>query len=71
MTGQSLSPKADNHGALFDHPVRANEDGLRELEAHRLGCFQIQDRLDSGRLLDRQIARPRAGLARFGGRIYC
>src|SRR5665213_1616556 len=40
---------------LFDDLVGAGEDRLRHGEAERLGGFKIDDQLELGRLLDRQI----------------
>src|SRR5579863_7083515 len=43
--------------ALLDDLVGAGEDRLRDSEAERLGGFQIDDKLECGRLLHRQIGR--------------
>src|SRR5271165_3289081 len=41
--------------ASFDDLVGAGEDRLRHGQAERLGGLQIDDQLEGGRLLDRQI----------------
>jgi len=43
------------YGISFDHPVGANEEGLCESEPGRLGGLQVQNQLELGRLLDRQV----------------
>ena len=45
---------------LLDHLVGAHQNGGWNLDAHRLGGFQVDDQFEMGRLLDRQIARLRA-----------
>src|SRR5437667_12831567 len=44
----------------LDHPVRAQEDRLRERDAEGLGGLEVNDRLELGRLFDGQIPGPRA-----------
>ncbi len=46
---------------LFDHFVRAGEHRCRQIEAERLGGFQIDHQLVLGRRLHRQISRLRSG----------
>jgi hypothetical protein len=40
---------------LFDHLVRATEQRDREIEPERFCGLEVDDQLDFGRLLDRQI----------------
>jgi hypothetical protein len=40
---------------LLDHLVGATEDRRRNGEAEGLGCVQIDDQFENGRLLDRQV----------------
>ena len=42
---------------LFDHLVGAADQRQRNGEAERLGSLQVDDKLDFGGLLDRQIGR--------------
>src|SRR5262249_34126459 len=44
----------------FDHLVGKRQESGRHLEAERLGCPRIDDELEAGWLLDRQIRRPRS-----------
>jgi hypothetical protein len=39
----------------FDHPVGAGEQRWRDGEAERFGGFEIDDQLNLGGLLDRQV----------------
>src|SRR5215471_3333643 len=43
--------------ASLDHLVGAGEDRWRHRQAERLCGFQVDDKLECGRLLDRQIGR--------------
>jgi hypothetical protein len=36
--------------ASLDHLVRANEDGLGDHQPERLGSFEVEDKLELGRL---------------------
>src|SRR5215204_4459189 len=47
-------------GASFDHLVRGEQQLRWHLESERLGRLQIYAKLQLGRKLDRQIARPAA-----------
>ena len=42
---------------LFDHLVGAAEQRERKREAERLGGIEVDDQLDFGGLLDRQVGR--------------
>jgi hypothetical protein len=42
---------------LLDDLVGAHEERLRQSEAELLGGLQIEDQLEPGRLLDRQVGR--------------
>jgi hypothetical protein len=41
---------------LFDHLIGAQQEGLGHLEAEHLGGGEIEDQVELGRLLDRQVA---------------
>src|SRR5207248_11004618 len=45
---------------LLNHFVSAQQHGLRNREAERLGSLHVDDELELGRLFDRQIGRLRA-----------
>src|SRR5215510_2865239 len=54
----SKVPIADSctaSSALFDHLVGPGEQHPRDGEAEHLGGFQVDNQLDFGRLLDRQV----------------
>ena len=40
----------------FDHPVRAQQDRLRNRDTHRLGNLQVHNKLEFGRLLHWQVS---------------
>src|SRR5262249_1754230 len=40
---------------LFDHFVCDGEHARRDSEPERLGCFQVDDKLELGRLQNRQV----------------
>jgi hypothetical protein len=42
---------------LFDHLVGARKQCGRYIEAERLGGFEVDDQLELGGLLDRQVGR--------------
>src|SRR6266581_1169071 len=72
---QLLRPFVDRS---FDHPVGAQEDGLRDRDAESLGGLEVDDQFELRGLLDGQVARLRAlenpvhvacGPARKVGRI--
>src|SRR5690349_13214051 len=44
----------------FDHPVCALQDGLRNYDTYISGCLEVRDKLELGRLRDRQVAGLRA-----------
>jgi len=41
--------------SLFDHFVRADHEGQRHVDAERFGGFEVDDQLESRRLLDGEI----------------
>src|SRR5215471_7072403 len=45
---------------LFDHLVGAQEKGLGQLQPERLGGRQVDDEVELGRLLDRELGGPGA-----------
>jgi hypothetical protein len=47
----------NSRGVSFDHLVGAAEQWQRDSDAEGLGGFEIDDQLDPGGLLDRQITR--------------
>src|SRR5207302_9257716 len=49
--------EVSTRAASFDDLVRADEDRWRHSEAECLGGLEIDDQLERGRLLDRQIGR--------------
>ena len=55
---------------LFDHFVRAGEHRCRQIEAERLGGFQIDHQLVLGRRLHRQISQLGSLAARPAGLFY-
>ena len=46
--------------ALFDHLVGAQQERLWDLQTERLGSRKIDDEIELGRLLDRDVGRLRA-----------
>jgi hypothetical protein len=42
-------------GALLDHLVRPQQQGLRDRQAQRLGGLEVNDQLELGRLLDGEV----------------
>src|SRR5437899_1495427 len=40
---------------LLDHLIRSQQESLRNRQTERLGCFEVDDQLELGGLLDRQI----------------
>src|SRR5262249_55758665 len=49
-------PSQPRARSLFDHLVGAGEQRWRDGQAERLGGDQIDDEIELGRLLDRQVA---------------
>src|SRR5437588_6794741 len=45
---------------LFDHVIGAREDRRGHVEPERLGSGQVDDEIELGWLLDRQVARLRS-----------
>jgi hypothetical protein len=50
-------PEDRSSSTLFDHLVGAGEQRDRDGDAKRLGFLEVDDQLDLGELLDRQIGR--------------
>ncbi len=57
MSGPLLRSKQHS---LFDHLVGAGEQGRWHVEAERLGRSQIDDKLEFGWLLDRDVTWARS-----------
>jgi hypothetical protein len=53
---------------LFDHFVGADEQRRGHVDAEQLGHLQVDDELELGGLLDRQVGRIVAALAGRGSR---
>ena len=53
------SSAVGREGASFNHPVCAQQDGLRKPNAQRLRRLQVDDQLERVRLFDRQVRRTR------------
>jgi hypothetical protein len=66
-TCQSHPNASQQKPALIDHLIGAQQDGFRYFEPERLGSAQVDDEIELGRLLDRDVAwlRP-AQLPVFG-----
>src|SRR5689334_12531716 len=45
---------------LFDDLIGGTDKGRRHIQAERLGGFQVDDEMEFGRLLHRQVGRPLA-----------
>jgi hypothetical protein len=55
---ESPQPTLSGHPpVLLDDLVGAGKDRWRHREAERLGRLEIDDQLEGGRLLDRQVSR--------------
>ena len=53
----SINPRQRNSGASLDDLVGAGEQRWRHGQAERVGGFQIDDQLELGRLLHREIGQ--------------
>src|SRR5215208_4712893 len=49
--------RLSQHSCSFDYRVGAQQELSRYFEANRLGRLQVEDELEAGRCLDRQLAR--------------
>ena len=58
-----------NSGSLLNQLIRSEEERLRDREAERLGGLEVDEQMDLGRLLDRQVGGLGAieVLVRIGG----
>jgi hypothetical protein len=58
LSHDNLGPKRSApHARLFDHLVGAGEQRWRNIYPQRLGRLQIDQELEFGRLVDRDVAR--------------
>jgi hypothetical protein len=56
LSATSVCLKGANNGSghnLFDHLVGAGDQSARNGDTERLGSLEVDDKLESGRLLDR------------------
>jgi hypothetical protein len=57
--------------ASFDHLVVAGEQAIRQGQAERLGGFKVDEKLEPGGLLDREVARLARSEVSHPGALLC
>ena len=60
LCAKSGCEQSQQRDLLFDQLIGAGEHGRGDVEAKRLGGDQIDDEIESSRLLDRDVIRPRS-----------
>src|SRR5450631_2358803 len=57
LAANAVTGKTREHGPSLNHFVGAQQYRLRNREAERLRCLEVDDKVELGRLLDRQVGR--------------